>query len=105
MRAGKLRHRVELQSVGRAKAADGQSIETFTTYGTVWAEIKPMRGAEAIEAQQQSGQDWFKITVRYNDSINIKDRIVFRTRVFEVNYAPDFEERNIIQELTCTEIV
>ncbi len=105
MRAGKLRHRVELQSVGRTKAADGQSIETFTTYATVWADIKPMRGSEAIEAQQQSGQDWFKITVRYNASINIKDRIVFGPRVFEVNYAPDFEERKIFQELTCTEIV
>ncbi|KKK75960.1 hypothetical protein LCGC14_2868490 [marine sediment metagenome] len=105
MRAGKLRHRIELQSVGRAKADDGQSIETFTTYATVWADIKPMRGAEAIEAQQQSGQNWFKITVRYNASINIKDRIAFKSRVFEVNYALDFEERKIFQELTCTEIV
>lgn len=105
MRAGKLRHRVELKSVSRSKAADGQSTETFTTYATVWADIKPMRGAEAIEAQQQSGQDWFKITVRYNTSVNIKDRIVFGSRTFEVNYAPDFEERKIFQELTCTEIV
>lgn len=105
MRAGQLRHRIELQHRSQGKATTGEVTETFATYDTVWAAVEPMRGAEAITAQEQKGQAWFKITIRYNAAVLITDRIVHRGRVFEVNYGPDFQERNIFQELTCTEVI
>ena len=105
MRAGQLRHRIELQARSQSRAADGEATETFATYDTVWAAVEPLRGSEAIAAQEQSGRAQYKITIRYNASVALIDRIVHKGRTFEINYAPDYQERTIFQELTCTEVI
>ena len=105
MRAGRLRHRVKLQSVSETPDSYGERTETWATYATVWASIRPVSGREVVEATQVGGEVQTLIEIRYNSSVTVKDRVKFGTRLFDINHVANPENRNEKQRLTCTEVV
>jgi SPP1 family predicted phage head-tail adaptor len=104
MNAGKLRHRVALQSCTTAKDAAGEDIRTYSTYDTVWAEIKALAGRELESAQQISEEITYKINIRYHTTVVSDHRILFGARIFEIVTVTDPDERNIELNLMCKEI-
>jgi len=108
MNAGKLRHRIELQSFTTVNDSYGQGTKTWTTYtvnGTVYAQIVPLQGRELLQAQQISAKVNHRIRIRYHSAVENEHRILFGVRIFEINAIVNFEERNIYHDLYCTEIV
>lgn len=105
MQAGKLRHRIELQSWTEKRNDYGEITKIWATYVRVWASIEPLRGTEALIAQQVSAELSHKVRIRYNSSVTAKDRIKFGTRIFSINSARNIDEKNIEQELLCKEVV
>jgi SPP1 family predicted phage head-tail adaptor len=103
MRIGKLRHLIELQSSATTTDAVGQQVKTWTTYATVWAWVRPMSGREVMSSQQAVGEITHKVTIRYDDSIAVTDRILFGTRIFDINFIGNRDERNIFMEIMCKE--
>lgn len=79
MRAGRLRHRVALQSPTRSQNATGAVSTIWATYATVWAALEPMRAAEERTADQVQAQVTHKVTLRYNGTLKPKDRILLST--------------------------
>lgn len=79
MRAGRLRHRVELQSPARSQNATGAVSTIWTTYATVWAALEPFRAAEERTADQVQAKVTHKITLRFNGTITTRDRILLAT--------------------------
>jgi SPP1 family predicted phage head-tail adaptor len=104
MNIGKLRHQVYLQSSTATANEFGENIPTWSTYATVWAEIKPLQGRELENAQQISEKCDYEVFIRYNSSVLATHRIVYGTRTFEINAVLNLEERNEILKLICTEI-
>jgi SPP1 family predicted phage head-tail adaptor len=104
MNAGRLRHRIELQSKTEATNSFGEVTLTYSTYTTVWAEIRPLQGRELETAQQISADVNHKVTIRYNSSVVETDRILFGTRVLEIGGIVNTDERNIEQVLFCKEV-
>ena len=94
MRSGKLRNRIAFQSFTSTPDSMGQSIETYSTYMTVWGSINQVRGKEVNESQQRSGEATILIRVRYNSSIDITDRMTNDGRTFEINSIDNVEEMN-----------
>ena len=105
MRIGPLRKQIVLKSRGIEADTYGGQTETFTTYATVWGSINPISGSEIITAQQQSGEITHKVIVRYNSSISITDRVYYGSRVLEILFVRNIQERNHYIELLCKEIV
>lgn len=101
MRAGRLRHRIELKSLTEAQNAFGEATKAYATYATVWAEVKPLRGKEAEQAQQVVAEAECQITIRYHASVVETDRIGFDGREFEINSIINPLERNEYLELMC----
>ena len=52
MRAGRLRHRLVLQSKSEARDAYGGAIITWSTQDTVWGAIEPLSGNEYFAQDQ-----------------------------------------------------
>jgi SPP1 family predicted phage head-tail adaptor len=105
MRAGRLRHRVNLQSYTETQDSTGHPSKSGSTFATVWADIQPLRGSEDREAQRLTGSQQFKITIRYNSAIDIKSKVVEGSDTYEINSISDYREIHRFMELTCTRSV
>lgn len=103
MRAGKLNKRVELQMFAEATASDGGQAKTWSTITTVWASIESMNGDEATVDSKLTGVATYKFRIRHNSSVSVNRRIKYGTRVFDIKHVDNWQERNIFQDLTCTE--
>jgi SPP1 family predicted phage head-tail adaptor len=109
MRIGKLRHKIELQSYTTTPDAVGHPVKTWTTHSTVWAWVRPMSGREVMNSQQPVGEITHKVTIRYNDTIVVTNRIKFYdtkrkvTRYFDINFPGNYDERNVFMEIMCKE--
>lgn len=101
---GQLRHRVELHSATVARDSYGQPKETFAKYADAWASITPLSMKERTFAEQLQGERTHLVTVRYNSSIDITDRVIFGTRTFEIVSILNPEERNHLLQMECKEI-
>lgn len=76
IQAGKLRHRVVIQSpVETQDQNDGSVIVQWEDIATVWASIEPLSAKEFIAAQSETSQITTRITVRYRSDITAKMRL------------------------------
>lgn len=113
MRAGRLRHLVELQHNAPAVSNKlNEPTDNWQTLASVWASIRPMSGREFFAAQQVQSDVSHEIKIRYFPGLTPKDRVRWFevrpggqdvTRVFDIKAVlpPDEEYREI--RLMCTE--
>ena len=93
MRAGKLRHRVTIQS--RTVAADtvGHPVETWATLASVSADILPMGGAEPFHSDQFDARVSHDITIRYRTDVTPNMRVVWGSKTLDVEAVMDPDGR------------
>lgn len=106
MRSGRLRHSVQLQSPAGSRNAVGERTTTWSTVQTVWAGIEPLRANEVIAAAQSQMNITHRIVMRYDSSIaGITHgwRILFGSRVFDIQGVRNIDEKNRVYELLCSE--
>ena len=57
MKAGALRHRVDIRQKAVSRNTFGEEVVTWTTYADdVWAAVEPLRGQEFIALRQQGSE-------------------------------------------------
>jgi len=110
MKAGKLRHRIELQSNAPTQDSYGEPIASWTTDDTVWASIEPLSGRELLRAQEVHAEVTTRIRVRYPGALGAStltadDRIKHGARIFEIAAVINPDERDRELELLCVEAV
>ena len=104
MKAGKLRHRVELQTKVETRDARGGVVEDWSTENTRWADVEPLRMNERFEAQQLDSRLTHRITLRYYATLNTQYRIrMDGTRIFHIHSVRHPRERSIMTEVLCME--
>jgi SPP1 family predicted phage head-tail adaptor len=100
MRAGKLRHRVTIQSVTEgAQDANGEPAETTATLATRWASIEPLGGSEQYRSHEVHPEVTHAVRMRYLAGVTPKMRIVFGSRTFEIESVIVADESN--REIVC----
>lgn len=86
MRAGRLRHRITLQSVTLSKDTTGEEVEqSAATLRTVYGEARKMAGAEAYHAQQTIQDAEWKFRFRAADVDDLVSG-VSGTTTYRVSY-------------------
>lgn len=104
MRAGQLRHQIVLQRRTMARTANSAEMaETWTSVGTVWANVEPLSGSELLRAQQTQAETTHQVTIRHFDELTPRDRVRFGTRLFEILSIVNRDERNEMLTLQCVE--
>ena len=105
MRAGRLRHRVEIQAATEVQDDFGALIKTWATPAgaTVWAAVEPMQGTEAFRDDQEIAKRPVRILMRHRDDVTVENRIKFGTRIFDIHSVTDPDFRGRMLELMCEE--
>lgn len=104
MRAGLLRHRLEIQAVAGEQAGSGEPSKEWTTTATVWGSVDPLQGRERMMAQQVQSEVTHRIVVRGRD-VSPANRIKFGDRIFNLIEAIDPAERGISRTFMAQEQV
>jgi len=85
MRAGILKHWVELQSHEEIQdPVTGEITLIWQTQASVWAEVAPLSGREFIAANAIQSEITVRITLRYRNDINSDWRILFRGDIYNI---------------------
>jgi SPP1 family predicted phage head-tail adaptor len=106
MRAGKLRHKVTLQSPAGSRDAVGQRTTVWTTVDTVRGAIIPLKSDSRFLAAQAHASTTHRIRIRYQPEIAGIDgswRVLFGSRVFTIDGVINVDERSRELELLSTE--
>jgi SPP1 family predicted phage head-tail adaptor len=76
-------------------SASGEQVAAYTRGATVWASLEPLSGRELLNAQQIVSDSTHQITMRHTWKIGHRDQILFGSRIFEVDFISNIDERNI----------
>ena len=101
--AGKLRHRLAIQSHTEARDSFGGSTKTWATQKTVWGSVRPMSGKELVNAQQVDSRVTHRIVIRFYSGLDTTYRFLFGTRVFNIVSVLNIQERNKLLVITAIE--
>lgn len=105
MQAGLLRHKIMIQSRSSSLDSYGGETVTWTDEADWWADIRPLRGEELVQAQQIVAKVTHRIIIRHYDGLTTAHRIRFDSRTFDINYIQNVAERDVKDELLCTEVL
>ena len=104
MRAGKLRHRIDLKSPTETNDGKGGVTTTWTTDATVWAERYDLKGPEQIQSMQLATPITAKFRIRYRSDVQATWRIVHGDTTYRIVSAPVADARNSMLEMVVQEI-
>jgi SPP1 family predicted phage head-tail adaptor len=105
MQAGKLRHLVTIRRTTETEDGDGTLVVTDEEVEDAWVSIAPLRGREAIEAQQLNATLTHKVHKRHGETITPDCWFVHEGRTFNVKEVRNIDERGEMDELLCGEDV
>lgn len=104
MRAGRLRHRVQIQVKQRVPDGGGGWSHEWVTVRTVWAHVEPLSAREFVAAQAVHSEVTTRITIRYRDDITPDMRILHRGKIYNIRgVLPDNHSGLEYLTLPCTE--
>lgn len=105
MEAGKLRHRITIQSKSAVQDSFGAETITWATFATVWGSVEPLTGREFLEAKQSQAEVSVRIRIRQLAGVLPEMRVVFGAHTYEVLSVIYVEERKREVQLMCRESV
>lgn len=108
VRGGTLRHRLTFQAKSTETDELGQPLNVWVDAFKCWGEVAPVSGRELLAAQAVQAEVTHTISVRYRPELqNPKDvaamRVLFRSRVFDINASMNQDERNRLVLLQAKE--
>lgn len=107
MRAGKLRHQITIQKSTGTQNTNGETVSVWVDVACRRASVEPLSGREMWTARQIDASVTHKVTLRADASLVItpKMRVVFKGRVFDINFSGNPDEATREFNLLCTEAV
>jgi len=103
VRAGKLRHPVDLRTLVQTPDGAGGQTESYVTLASVFASIERIEETEDLNAGMLQNVTTHKIKIRFCTGLSVSDRVRFGSREFEITTIDDIEQRGYVQELMCFE--
>ena len=105
MRAGPLNTRITVQQQSTAQDALGQPLTTWTTFATLWADVKQNSGISMIRADADMSVVRASIRVRYKAGITSAMRVLIGTDVYAIQAVlPDVSGKQYT-DLVCQVVV
>lgn len=106
MRAGWLRHRLEVLVKQAGRNSFGEEVIAWATAATVWGSVEPLRGREYIEAEQGQVEVSHRVVIRAFPAVDSSMRLRLEDgRVLEIESVINPLERGERLELMCREMV
>ena len=100
--AGRLRHRLTIQKPVISQNDIGEEIIVWTDVQTVWAAIYPVKGSEALRANQILAEMDTRINIRnpsFLDELNAKWRGIHKNTIYDFVSIANIETGNELIEI------
>lgn len=94
IQAGKLRHSIVIQQNTPTPDSFGEQDPSWSTFATVFADIKPLTSREFWDAKQVNAENTLKFIIRYLSGLDSKMRISWDSRLFNIESIINVDERN-----------
>ena len=105
MRAGNLRNKAMIQSIGTTTDEFGQVVNgDYTDFKPVWCSITPISGKESFLSNADYSKTTHMIRIRYIDGVNTSQQLVWRGRKFNFIGVKNTSERDKQIEIKAEEI-
>lgn len=102
LHAGDMWTRVIIETPTSSQNEVGETVLTWSTFATVWAEVESLSARETERFAETVGFMTHRVKIRYLDGLNGAMRVVYRTRVLEIGQIIE-RDRLWHQEIICTE--
>lgn len=103
MRAGRLRHRIEIQQPVTVQDVYGEPLTTWERHALCWASAEPLRGQELFNARQTLAEVNVRFRLRYLAGVEPDMRVLFDGRTFDLVEIIDVDERHKELQLLAVE--
>lgn len=87
--AGKRNRRITIQSSTRVSDGKGGQIVSWSDLITVWGQMIPLRGQEALAQVVVKSVQLWKVTIRYRTGITTQHRLVHDGKVLNIRSCED----------------
>ena len=96
--AGMLTRRIKIQRPSTIKDSVGAPCRSWLDVATVWADIQPLSGKEAVIANRISAELSHQIIVRYQSLFDnpqqvVQMRVLYKARIFNIHSALNEDEK------------
>lgn len=105
MNPGEFRHTITFQELSTMQNDYGEPIDEWKDIATTKAAIYPISGKEFYAAETVNSEVSHKINMRYKSGLKPSMRIKFGSRYFNIISIINFQERNIMLQLMCKELI
>lgn len=85
MRAGLLRHHIEIQHEVTTKDEYGSEVTTWETLATRWAQVEPLKGREYVAAGAVQDATTTRFVIRYFPEVEAGMRVVWRDTTYAID--------------------
>jgi SPP1 family predicted phage head-tail adaptor len=85
MNSGRLRHRIKFQEETTTLAADGSSVRAWSDFYSCWADVRNRKQSEQLQADAPVVKSSHSVRVRYNPGLITSMRILWGSRIFQVD--------------------
>lgn len=106
MNPGKLRERITIEECVEVVDEDGFSVMAWQTKAKAWAYVNNLFGKEYWTAKQYNAENTVEFTIRFSACKNIsdKERIVFRSKVYNILSVDNVQYKNEYIKLKAKEV-
>lgn len=105
MRAGRLRHKIEIQHSVETQDSIGAVVNNWQTFTQTRASYEPKTGKEAYAAMQEHAETSAVFRLRFRKGITAKMRLIYDGRIFDIESVVDMYGRGRELQLMCVENV
>lgn len=99
----RLRNKVTIQTPTETVDSYGDVTTTWATFAITWASIVPLNGTEFYQARQADSFVNVRIRIRHIDNITTKMRVLWGSRVYDIDSIINPMERDKEIILMCRE--
>ena len=103
MRAGRLRHPIDIQAATETRNAHGDVVPEWATIVRRRAAIVPLVGRELMEAKQINSRTTHRLLMRYWADLTPSHRIVHKDRNLNIISIRNLDEAGRDMEVMCVE--
>lgn len=103
MRAGELRHRIELQAHTQERDEWNTPLPAaWNTFATIWADVRHLSGTESIKAMAETSTVRASCRVRYRTDVTAGHRVVFEDKIYDIEAVLPDAKRQFVDLLLKT---
>lgn len=84
MMGGRLNHRITIEVATETKDAAGQPVASWSTFATVWADRRDVKGGERFASSQNIAERAATFRIRWRGDVNEKMRVLDEGATYEI---------------------